>query len=252
MIPRKRTTIPKPLKKKAVCVLTSSSLTPKIRRKCDTTQQIVFRVQLKKEHLWMTKTIVAVASILVMISIYIHAQAQVESTRQLEQLSTDYQVKDEINKILRENGLELSTSLEIAHTIVEESKKTDIPVEMYLAIIRKESEFRTDAVSSANAKGIMQIQGGTWNAYVKKHNLPFTKEDMFSPSANIIVASVILNDLHEHYTNAGYSGPVVWDYVLAAYYAGPASVRYGIKNYHRQYINKVKKYYREFGDQMEA
>jgi hypothetical protein len=92
----------------------------------------------------------------------------------------------------------------------------------------------------------MQIQMGTWDAYVKKYNLPVTRDDILLPTANIKVASIILKDLYGYYARVGYQEPLIWDYVLASYYAGPASVRDGIKTYHQHYINTVKKYYDEF------
>ena len=155
-----------------------------------------------------------------------------------------------IKDVLLGNGVKTGHCTEIAESIIEESSKTDIPVEMYLAIMKKESTFRSDAVSSASAKGIMQIQGGTWNAYVEKHNLPVSRKDIYVPKVNIMVASVILKELYDYYAKRGYQEEKTWDYVLAAYLAGPASVRNGIKSYHWQYIDKVKKYYAEFENQI--
>ncbi len=157
-----------------------------------------------------------------------------------------------IKDILLGSGVKNDLCTEIAETIVEESNKTDIPVEMYLAIMKKESSFRSKAVSPAFAKGIMQIQGGTWNAYVEKHNLPVTREQIFEPEANIMVASVILKELYDYYAKQGYQEQEIWHYVLAAYYGGPASVRNGIKGYHWLYIEKVKQYYAEFELQIAA
>jgi hypothetical protein len=212
--------------------------------------------------------VAAAAVVFALISLYIQVQAQAQTQTQT-QIATpvpipvqsyvqvlyydpvlsddmDDKKKQIINDVLREKGVEYTLGSEIAHVIVEESKKTDIPIEMYLAIMQKESTFRKKAVSSAYAKGLMQIQMGTWDAYVKKHNLPVTRKDIFLPTANIKVASVILKDLHSYYARAGYQEPLIWDYVLASYFAGPASVRNGIKHYHQHYINKVKQYYSEF------
>jgi len=165
---------------------------------------------------------------------------------------SDYNKKKIVRDILLGSGVQNNLCEVVAETIVEESNKTNIPVEMYLAIMKKESAFRSKAVSSANAKGIMQIQGGTWNAYVEKHNLPVNKEDIFVPKANIMIASVILKELYDYYAKRGYSEQEIWHYVLAAYYGGPASVRNGIKGYHWRYIEKVKEYYADFELQIAA
>ena len=98
----------------------------------------------------------------------------------------------------------------------------------------------------------MQIQGGTWDAYVEKHELSVSRKDIFQPQANIMVASVILKELHNYYSKQGYAEPEVWNYVLAAYYAGPASVKEGLKRYHWRYIEKIKQYYKEFEEQIAA
>jgi soluble lytic murein transglycosylase-like protein len=210
------------------------------------------------------RAITFIAIMLVMVAGYLYIEDQAQAEPHEENQSrmqiiyelyngpAAYYKKFIVRDVLLAIGVKNDLCEEIAETIVEESNKNDIPVEMYLAIMKKESTFRNEAISSRHAKGIMQIQGGTWNAYVKKHNLPVTKRDIFLPQANIMVASVILKELHNHYTNLGYQEPLIWDYVLAAYYAGPASVRNGIKGYHRRYIEKVKQYYNEFELQIAA
>jgi soluble lytic murein transglycosylase-like protein len=160
--------------------------------------------------------------------------------------------KQVIEDILRARGVKEELCASISSAILEESKKTDIPVEMYLAIMQTESNFCGNAVSGAYAKGIMQIQMGTWNAYVKKHKLQVNREQIFHPPSNIMVASVILQELHQLYSKRGYKDPVIWDFVLAAYYAGPASLKNGIQGYHMQYIERVRHHYNEFETQLAA
>jgi len=218
--------------------------------------------QEKKKACWLSRMMAVAVVIAVMIVVYIHVEglAQAEPQNQsrmkliyeLYNISVGYEKKQSISDVLRARGVADKISQEIAETIVQESEKTDIPVEMYLAIMKQESDFRADARSSAYAKGIMQIQPGTWDAYVRKHNLPVDRNHIFLPQANIMVASVILKELYDHYARRGYSDTVIWNYVLAAYYAGPASVRDGIKGYHWRYIDKVKKYYSEFELQIAA
>lgn len=194
--------------------------------------------------------------------IYIEGTAQAETSKvnqspvqivyELYKQQAAYNKKQIIREVLMGSGIKENLCAEIAETIVEESNKTNIPVEMYLAIMKKESTFRSRAVSPAYAKGIMQIQGGTWDAYVEKHSLPVTKKDIFQPQANIMVASVILKELYDYYAKEGYQEQEIWHYVLAAYYGGPASVKNGIKGYHWRYIEKVKQYYSEFELQIAA
>jgi len=194
--------------------------------------------------------------------IYVERQAQAALNGQsLSRVTMIYELynsaifvdkKKVIADVLLNRGVEENLSLQIAQTVVEESGKTNIPMQMYLAIMKTESTFRPTVVSSAYAKGIMQIQPGTWDAYVEKHNLPVTREHMFEPQANILVASVILKELYDNYIALGHQEPDVWHYVLAAYFAGPASLKNGIKSYHWRYIEKVKKHYNEFESQITA
>jgi len=209
--------------------------------------------------------IIACALIALMIGttyIYIEKQAQAAFDGQNSSRITMYyelydswillNKKKNISEVLLSRGVEENLSLQIAEAVVEESRKTNIPVQMYLAIMKTESTFRPTVVSRAYAKGIMQIQPGTWNAYVEKHNLPVTREHMFDPQANIMVASVILKELYDNYAKLGYQEPEVWNYVLAAYFAGPASLKEGLKGYHWRYIEKVKQHYHKFDKQITA
>lgn len=209
------------------------------------------------------RAIILTAIIVFVIFTYVRMEEQVQEEPQSQEQSwmqafyevvptevVAYDKKQAVSNILSANGVEAQYCWAIAEAIVEESNKNNIDVEMFLAIIHKESEFRSNAVSSAYAKGIMQIQTGTWDAYVKKHNLPVKRRDIFLPQANIMVASVILKELYEYYAKFGYQEQVIWNHVLAAYYAGPASVRDGIKDYHWQYIRKVKKYYSLYESQI--
>jgi len=203
-----------------------------------------------------------IAGAIIGIYIYIEKQAQAAFDGQsLPRIAMIYDLynnalfvdkKKVIADTLLKRGIEENLSLQIAQTVVEESKKTGIPIAMYLAIMKTESTFRPDVVSRAYAKGIMQIQPGTWDAYVAKHNLPVTRQHMFEPQANIMVASIILKELYDYYTAVGYAEPDIWHYVLAAYFAGPASLKDGIKNYHWRYIEKVKKHYHEFAAHIAA
>ena len=203
-----------------------------------------------------------IAGTIMGIYIYVERQAQAAFDGQAQsRITMIYELynsaifvdkKKIVADVLLNKGVEENLSLQIAQTVVEESGKTNIPMQMYLAIMKTESTFRPTVVSRAYAKGIMQIQPGTWDAYVEKHNLPVTREQMFEPQANILVASVILKELYDNYTALGYEEPDVWHYVLAAYFAGPASLKNGIKSYHWRYIDKVKKHYNEFEAQITA
>ena len=238
--------------------ITEKSKTPLGKKKNPARVSFISKVKLSG------RLLALIIMLLLMLGAYLYiegtALAETQKTNQLPaqivygfyNAQADYNKKKIVKDILLSSGVQNNLCEVVAETIVEESNKTKIPVEMYLAIMKKESTFRSKAVSSANAKGIMQIQGGTWNAYVKKHDLPVTREQIFEPEANIMVASVILKELYDYYALQGYDEQEIWHYVLAAYYGGPASVKNGIKGYHWRYIKKVKEYYAKFELQMEA
>jgi hypothetical protein len=71
----------------------------------------------------------------------------------------------------------------------------EIPVELVLAVIEKESNFKADAVSKAGAIGLMQV--------IPEHHEPRMKQlkctDLFDPKKNITVGMDFLSELLEKY-----------------------------------------------------
>lgn len=163
-----------------------------------------------------------------------------------------YKAKEEIYKVLRNSGIELGDAMEVAKAVIEQSEKTNIPVAIFLAIMKKESNFSVAARSPVNAMGIMQIHPITWDAYAKKLNLQGSRKKAFDPSLNIMVSAAVLSDLLDCYRKQGYREPLLWDYVLSAYYAGAGSVRGGLNKNHRQYVKRVRKYVREMSETIDS
>lgn len=85
------------------------------------------------------------------------------------------------------------------------------------ALIKAESNFRIDAQSHANAKGLMQLTEGTFEHCMNSLNLEFSSKDIFDPDKNIHAGVWYLGFLLKKYdyniTNA-----------LAAYNAGSSNV----------------------------
>ncbi len=163
-----------------------------------------------------------------------------------------YKAKEEIYNVLRDSGIELGDAMEVAKAVIEQSEKTQIPVTIFLAIMKKESNFSVDARSPVNAMGIMQIHPITWDAYAKKLNIQGSRKKAFDPSLNIMVSAAVLSDLLDSYRKQGYREPLLWDYVLSAYYAGASSVRGGLNANHRQYVKRVRKYVREMSETIDS
>nr|WP_051069180.1 lytic transglycosylase domain-containing protein [Mesorhizobium metallidurans] len=94
--------------------------------------------------------------------------------------------------------------------ISEASHRFGVPTAWIRAIMRKESAGDARAVSSAGARGLMQIMPGTWDDLRARWSLG---RDPFDPRDNIMAGTAYLRELHDRYGSPGF---------LAAYNAGPA------------------------------
>jgi soluble lytic murein transglycosylase len=90
---------------------------------------------------------------------------------------------------------------------------------LVLAIIRQESEFDVGAISSANARGLMQLIPSTAQAQARREGMSFQRGALTTdPQYNMTLGSAHLADLIDDFGGS---------YVLAiaAYNAGPTNVR---------------------------
>jgi soluble lytic murein transglycosylase len=102
--------------------------------------------------------------------------------------------------------------------IASASKASQIPADWILAVIRQESLFRKDAVSRADARGLMQMQPATATAVARRWHLRVPNRDsLFDPTVAIELGAAHLRELLDRYGNQ-------LDLTLAAYNAGSVSV----------------------------
>ncbi|WP_348640429.1 lytic transglycosylase domain-containing protein [Mesorhizobium sp. B1-1-6] len=94
--------------------------------------------------------------------------------------------------------------------IAEASHRFGVPAAWIRAVMRTESAGDARAVSSAGARGLMQIIPGTWDDLRARWSLG---RDPFDPRDNIMAGTAYLRELHDRYGSPGF---------LAAYNAGPA------------------------------
>ena len=105
-----------------------------------------------------------------------------------------------------------------ASVIAGASKLTEVPPDWILAIIRQESLYRKDAVSRADARGLMQMQPATAVAVAKRwHFRTPTQDALFDPAIAVPLGAAYVRELLDRYGNQ-------LDLSLAAYNAGPVSV----------------------------
>jgi soluble lytic murein transglycosylase len=90
--------------------------------------------------------------------------------------------------------------------------------------MRQESAFDAEAVSSAGARGLMQLMPSTAKGLARGLRLPFSPEKLDDPHYNMRLGSSYLSDLI-----ADFGGSYVMG--LAAYNAGPSRVRAWIRAY---------------------
>ncbi|MBN1113820.1 MAG: transglycosylase SLT domain-containing protein [Oligoflexia bacterium] len=100
------------------------------------------------------------------------------------------------------------------------SKNTGVEPYILISVIRRESAFRPDAVSSAGAMGLMQVMPDT----AKRIDPDVNASDLTSAETNIRVATLYIKELLQKY-----KGNLV--YVLANYSAGEQAVERWIKWY---------------------
>lgn len=123
------------------------------------------------------------------------------------------------------------------------------------AIIMAESSYRPDVVSSADARGLMQLLPSTGKWISGKLGGEFTEEDLFDPETNVRYGAWYLNFLLERYHGSKVCAS-------AAYHSGQGTVDEWLKNPEyssdgvdldviassvtNTYVNRVLKYYEQY------
>jgi soluble lytic murein transglycosylase len=98
------------------------------------------------------------------------------------------------------------------------SELASIPADWILGVMRQESLYRKDAVSRADARGLMQMLPTTAAAVARRWRLPSPrKDDLFEPSVAVPLGAAYLRELLNRYAGQ-------LDESLAAYNAGAAAV----------------------------
>jgi soluble lytic murein transglycosylase len=97
------------------------------------------------------------------------------------------------------------------------SELAGVPADWILGVMRQESLYRKDAVSRADARGLMQMLPATAAAVARRWRLPSPrKDDLFDPSVAVPLGAAYLRELLNRYAGL--------DVSLAAYNAGAMTV----------------------------
>jgi soluble lytic murein transglycosylase len=122
------------------------------------------------------------------------------------------------NRESLKNQLALRFPLTHTQPITQYAKTYQIPPAFIYAIIRQESVFHPQIVSSAGARGLMQLMPQTAAHIAKNERLPAQRyKDLFNPQNNIHLGTAYLHQLSNHF----HHHPVL---MAAAYNAGPTQV----------------------------
>ncbi len=114
-------------------------------------------------------------------------------------------------------GLSAGEREALARTVMQESLRSGVPVELVLAVILVESSGNAFAVSHAGAMGLMQLRPSTAEAVAEEIGLPWTGPALlFDPQANVQLGVAYLERLMARYGDI--------ETVLAAYNWGPTHI----------------------------
>lgn len=108
--------------------------------------------------------------------------------------------------------------LEYTETVYKYSKEYEVDPLLIFSVIKAESNFKSDGVSTSNAIGLMQLMEKTAEELADKLGINYTDETiLYNPDINIQLGTKYISELLEQYNG---------NYILAvaAYNAGPGNV----------------------------
>lgn len=100
--------------------------------------------------------------------------------------------------------------------VAKYSEEYVVPEYVVYAVIKAESNFESNAVSSAGAIGLMQIMPDTFATLVSQTKDGYAEGMLYDPETNIKYGVYYIAQLFAKYGN--------WDTAFAAYNAGPTKV----------------------------
>lgn len=137
--------------------------------------------------------------------------------------------------------------------IVAFSEKFNLEKELVYAIVKVESNFKSDAVSKSGALGLMQILPKTAKWIAEELGEDYSDENMFEPEINIRFGCFYLRYLFDKFEDL--------DIVVCAYNAGEGKVQDWIKNgildrneidysETKNYLERVEKFYKVYKNRL--
>ena len=123
-----------------------------------------------------------------------------------------------INKLM----IKIFYKKEYSEYVSKYSQEYNVDENLIYALIKAESNFEADAVSSRNAQGLMQLMPTTAEDVAKKNGINLTEENILEPDININIGTKYISILLNKYDCV--------EVALAAYNAGSGNVDKWIAN----------------------
>jgi len=115
--------------------------------------------------------------------------------------------------------------LQAGFPIIKTQRMTESDKPLVHAVIRQESLFNNSAISSAGARGLMQLMPATAKQMAKKNDVTFVHERLTEDADyNVHLGQTYLSDLVNEFNGS-------YILALAAYNAGPSRARQWIRDY---------------------
>jgi Transglycosylase SLT domain len=120
----------------------------------------------------------------------------------------------------------------LTQTIVSLADLKKLDISLICGLIDVESGWNPEAISDANAKGLMQVLPSTARSYLRTERVDYKDNVLFDPVINVIVGISYLADLHAAHMEAGYEKEDSYDLSLHSYYWGQSNTAmlYGKKD----------------------
>ncbi|MFA5630764.1 MAG: transglycosylase SLT domain-containing protein [Porticoccaceae bacterium] len=116
------------------------------------------------------------------------------------------------------NDIQVRFPLSHRDSFQAQARNTGVPVNLLFAIARQESAFNPDAVSSAGARGLLQLMPATATETAKRHGIAYRQRaELHDPIKNIALGSRYYMDMLKRFGNNRILA-------TAAYNAGPGRV----------------------------
>ena len=123
-----------------------------------------------------------------------------------------------INKLM----IKMLYKKEYSEYIEKYSREYKVDKNLIYALIKAESKFKVEAISTKDAQGLMQLMYSTAEDVAKKNGIELTEENILDPDININIGTKYISTLLEKYECV--------EVALAAYNAGSGNVDKWIAN----------------------